>query len=127
MDVDLPAPAHPPRMQENRRVSNANVDRDDTKGDLPRGPKAMTSKLPPGPLTSLPPKPTIAYGRYLGRSPPPHLAPHDERPPLRAGDRPVADSHLDRHRDIPKGYHTPDVAPRSPDSVRELFTRDMTT
>ena len=119
MDVDPPGPAHPPGMQENRGVSNATVDRDDTKGDLPRGPKAM--KIPPAPPTSPPPKPTTVAGRYLGRSPPPHLIPHDERPQQRAGDRTIVDSHSDRHRDIQRDNHTPEVAPprrRSPDSVR---------
>ena len=122
MDIDSPAPAHLPRMQESRSTSNVNVDREDIKGDLPRGPKAMTSKLPPVPLTPLPQKPTTAHGRYSGRSPPPHLIPHDERPSQRAGDRTIVDSHSDRRRDIPRELHTPDVAPprrHSPDSVRD--------
>ena len=121
MDVDPPAPAHPPRMQESRSASNAIADRDDTKGDLPRGPKAMTSKLPPAPPTSLPPKPTAVSGCYSGRSPPPHLIAHDERLPQRAGDRTIIDSHSDRHRDATREHQTPEVAPlrkRSPDSVR---------
>jgi len=121
MDVDPPAPVHLPRIQENRGTSNANVDRDDAKGDLPRGPKAMTSKLPPAPPTPLPPKPTTVHGRYSGRSPPPHLTPHDERPQQRAGDRTIVDSHSGR-RDVPREHHTPEVAPprrRSPDSVRD--------
>lgn len=119
MDVDPPAPVHPPRVQESRSVSNAAVDRDDTKGDLPRGPKAM--KLPPAPPTSLPPKPTAITGRYSGRSPPPHLIAHEERPTQRAGDRVVVDPHSDRHRDVARDHHTPEIAPprrRSPDSVR---------
>lgn len=121
MDVDPLTPTHPPRMQENRSGSNVNPDRDDAKGDLPRGPKAMTSKLPPGPLTSLPPKPTTLSGRYSGRSPPPHLPHRDERLPQRTGDRSITDSHSDRHRDIPREHHIPEAAPprrRSPDSVR---------
>jgi len=119
MDIDPPAPAHPPRVQESRSASNATVDRDDTKGDLPRGPKAM--KLPPDPPTSLPPKPITITGRYSGRSPPPHLITHDERPPQRTGDRVVVDPHSDRHRDVPRDHHTPEVTHprrRSPDSVR---------
>lgn len=120
MDVDPPVPTHPPRMQESRSASNATVDRDDIKGDLPRGPKAM--KLPPAPPTSLPPKPITMAGRYSGRSPPPHLIAHDERPPQRAGGRPIVDLQSDRHRDVPRDRHTPEVAlprRRSPDSVRE--------
>ena len=121
MDIDPPAPTHPPRTQENRGPPSVNTDRDDTKSDLPRGPKAMTSKLPSGPLTSLPPKPTTLSGRYSGRSPPPHLTAHDERPPPRTGDRSIVDSHSDRHRDTTREHHVPEVVPprrRSPDSVR---------
>ena len=123
MDVDLLTPAHPPRIQESRGGSNLSADRDDARNDLPRGPKAMTSKLPSTPLTSLPPKPTTVPGRYSGRSPPPHLTPRDERP-QRAGDRAIVDPHSDSHRDIPREYHVPDVAPprrRSPDSVRIFY------
>ena len=119
MDVDPPAPAHPPRMQESRGASNTVVDRDDAKSDLPRGPKAM--KLPPVPPTSLPAKPTTVSTRYSGRSPPPHLVAHDERPLQRANDRTIIDSYSERHRDIPRDHHTPEVIPsrrRSPDSVR---------
>jgi hypothetical protein len=126
MDIDSPTPAHPPRMQESRSTSNAIPDRDDTKGDLPRGPKAMTSKLPSAPSTILPPKPTTFSERYPGRSPPPHLINRDERPQQRPGDRSIVDSHLDRHRDTPRDHRNPDIAPprrRSPDSVRaSLFT-----
>jgi len=121
MDVDSPVPVHPLRMQESRTASNVTADRDDTKVDLPRGPKAMTSKLPPAPPTSLPLKPTAVSGRYSGRSPPPHLAAHGERTSQRAGDRITVDSHSERHRDAPRERHTPEVAPprrRSPDSVR---------
>ncbi|KAF9653731.1 hypothetical protein BDM02DRAFT_1674030 [Thelephora ganbajun] len=121
MDVDPPAPAHPPSMQESRSKSNVIGDRDDTKGDLPRGPKAMTSKLPPAPQTSLPPKPTTVSGRYSGRSPPPHLIAHDEISPQRASDRTIVDSHSDRHRDTSREHHNSEVAPprgRSPDSRR---------
>ena len=121
MDVDPPGPAHPPRMQENRNTSNAIPERDDAKGDLPRGPKAMTSRPSPAPPTALPPKPTALSERYPGRSPPPHLIIHDERPQQRTGDRSIVDSLTDRHRDTPREHRNPESAPprrRSPDSVR---------
>lgn len=117
MDVDPPASVHPPRMQESRSTLNAISDRDDTKGDLPRGPKAMTSKIPPVPPTVLPPKPATLSERYPGRSPPPHLI---ERPPQRTGDQPVVDPHSDRQRDTPRERRNSETAPsrrRSPDSV----------
>lgn len=123
MDIDPPVPAHLPRMHENRNTSNAIPDRDDPKGDLPRGPKAMTSKLPPPPSTALPPKPTILSERYPGRSSPPHLTLREERPPRRTSDRSIVDSHQDRHRDGPRDYCIPEIAPprrRSPDSVRSV-------
>lgn len=121
MDVDSPAPSHPPRMQESRSASNAVPDRGDTKGDLPRGPKAMTSKPPPAPPTSLPPKPTTLSERYPGRSPPPHLVTPDERSSQRTDERPIIDSHSERHRDLPREHRDPGIPQprrRSPESVR---------
>ena len=121
MDVDPPAQVHSPRMQESRSTPNATADRDDAKGDLPRGPKAMTSKPPPAPPTPLPTKPTTVSGRYSGRSPPPHLTTRDERTPLRTGDRMITDPHSDRHREMQREHHNSEIAPsrrRSPDSVR---------
>jgi hypothetical protein len=120
MDVDPPTSVIPPRVQENCSVSNVTSDRDESRGDLPRGPKAMTSKFPPAPLTSLPSKPTIPSERYPGRSPPPHLA-RDERSLQQAGDRSAVDPHSDRHRDMPREHRKPEVASsrrRSLDSVR---------
>ena len=120
MEVDQPAPAYPQRMQESRSTSNAVPDRDDTKGDLPRGPKAMTSKLPPVPPTVLPPKPIALSERYSGRSPPPHLITRDERPAQRTGDRSIVDSRTD-HLDMLREHRNPEIAPprrRSPDSVK---------
>lgn len=114
MDVDPSAPAHPSRIQENCSASNPIPDRD----DLPRGPKAMTAKLPPAPPTVLPPKPTTLPERYPGRSPPPHLVIRDERPQQHTGEQ---DLYLDRHRDMPREYRNPEIAPprrRSPESVR---------
>ena len=121
MDVDSSTPVHLHRVHENRSTPIVNTDRDDTKEDLPRGPKAMTSKLPPAPPTSLPPKPSITSGRHSGRSPPPHFTARDERPPQRASDRTITDPHPDRHGDMSKEHHISEVAPprrRSPDLVR---------
>ena len=120
MDVDPLVLVNPPRMPENRSVPNVISDRDETKGDLPRGPKAMTSKLPSTPPTSLPLKPATLSERYPGRSPPPHLA-REERLSKRRGDQVNVDSHSDRHRDMSKEHRNPEIAPqrrRSPDSVR---------
>lgn len=128
MDVDPPAPAHLSRMQENRSTSTVIPDRDDTKGDLPRGPKAMTSKLPSAPPTVLPSKPTTLSERYPGRSPPPHLIIRDERPPQRTGDRSIVDSHPDRYRDMPREHRNLEIAlprRRSPEPVRTLLVYDV--
>lgn len=119
MDVDSPISIHPQKMQENRSSSNVVSDRDDSRGDLPRGPKAMTSKLPSLPPTSLPPKPTMLSDRYTGRSPPPHLIGREENLPQRPGDRSIVDSHSDRHRDTSTEHRNSEVVPsrrRSPDS-----------
>jgi hypothetical protein len=108
-------------MQESRSASNTVPDRGDAKGDLPRGPKAMTSKLPLAPPTSLPPKPATLSERYPGRSPPPHLVAPDERSSQRADERSIIDSHSERHRDLPREHRDTGIPPprrRSPESVR---------